>query len=528
MPEPGDVLADGRVDREKLNELLLLGAEQEALDFKATVDFTDHKHSIEHIKDLLALMSLPSGGYLIVGVSNTGAAAEDQLPITPAHFDQATLQQKVASFVDAPVDIRSAVHTLSSGWNVALIYAGPPPELLPLIVKRHGQYTRDSGGQVFVFREGQVIVREGTTTTHLLTRHWPRLLSRYAERLKADARKDVDALVSRVVGLIEQSERGGAAATPIDFDMDLATFTTAADALIESGSSSRLDRALTAGVTQLRTAAADAESELVPEILDRLFVIAVAAMLYGTESQFSRIIEVVGDYYDSVPSIPDATSNTSPSEQRSAAAWRDVAVRLYTLGAEAVRRSKWNHLRILTLHPYAVTHSYRYSSWIRHTITSASRANVLDTEENPSGQSAAVISRALNLAARKPELVPDLATSTADIPTELSANPLLDALCQFDLLWCTVAFSIDRQSHDFFPSSSAFEQRHAYPAFVRLAQDAEMRTALFPGLAESEIAECITAVADQAQRQSEHNPGFNWWQGLPDSVARWIQDATAV
>lgn len=54
MPQPGDVVADGRVDREKRIELLALGAEQEALDFKATLDFY-----IPDAKWLARLLNLP-------------------------------------------------------------------------------------------------------------------------------------------------------------------------------------------------------------------------------------------------------------------------------------------------------------------------------------------------------------------------------------------------------------------------------------------------------------------------------------
>lgn len=62
MEREGDVVADGRVDREKLAELLALGAEQEALDFKATLDLSDPKHQVDHIKDILSMMSLLDGG----------------------------------------------------------------------------------------------------------------------------------------------------------------------------------------------------------------------------------------------------------------------------------------------------------------------------------------------------------------------------------------------------------------------------------------------------------------------------------
>ncbi len=520
MAQIGDVVADGRVDREKLFELLALGAEQEALDFKATVDFSIPKHQVDHVKDLLVLMSLPAGGYLVVGVGNDGSLATEFPEIVEAHFDQAVLQAKVAPYVDGRIDVRSAVHRLPDGdgfRTVALIYAGPPPDLLPLIVARTVEYTKDGGGQQTVFRKGQILVREGTTAVELAPKHWNVLLARYTEQIKAEARKDVDALVSRVVALLEQAEGGGTPArTPIDVGMNLDTFSVAANALVESGSASRLDDALRESAAGLSS-----ENGEVADALDRLFTLALSTMLYGNEQQFSRIVEVISDYYDSVPPIRDATQNTAPSEQASATVWRDIAVRLYLLGAEAVRRRRWAHLRVLTLHPYATSDSYGYSSWIRHAVTSASRANVLDVEDSPRGQSAALISRALNLASVTPDLVPDFPEPSTTVPTVLDDSPLLDALCQFDILWCLVAYVEGGAHHHFYPSSSAFDQRHSYPAFELVAADEEARRALFPGHSDAEVAQAIDVVADSGRRQSQNNPGFNWWDDLPDTVTRW-------
>lgn len=526
MPQNGDVVADGRVDREKLIELLALGAEQEALDFKATLDFSNPKHHVDHVKDLLALMSLPAGGYIVVGVENDGAPATGHPTIVAAHFDQAVLQAKVTPYIDGRIDVRSAVHSLPTAdgaRDVALIYAGPPPGLLPLIVRRVGEYTRDGGGQHVAFRIGQVLVREGTTTVELAPRHWNTLLARYTDHVKAEARKDVDALVSRVVALLEQGEGRGAvvAATPIDLGMDLETYGVAANALAESGRVSRLDDALRQAAASLA-----ADGEAVHDALDRLFSLALSTMLYGDESQFGRVMEVASDYYDSVPAIPDAPSNTSPSERSSAARWRDVAVRLYLLGAEAVRRRRWDQLRSLTLHPYDMSDSYGYASWIRHALTSAARANVLDMDEAQSGQAAALISRALSLAASTPSLVPDFPVPSPTVPTALNDNPLLDALCQFDILWCLVAFVEGGAQHHFYPSSSAYEQRHAYPAFELVASDPIVRQALFPGRSEAEIAQAVDVVAETGRVQSQHNPGFNWWDDLPDTVTRWMSSVT--
>lgn len=524
MPQPGDVVADGRVDREKLIELLALGAEQEALDFKATLDFAKPKHQVENVKDLLALMSLPAGGYIVVGVRNDGSLATEHPEIVEAHFDQAVLHAKVAAYVDGRLDLRSAVHVLADEGitrKVAIIYAGPPPDLFPVVVRRSGEYTKDGGGQVTVFRVGQIIVREGTAAAALAPRHWTVLLARYTDQVKAKARKDVDALVSRIVALLEQSESGGiAAATPIDVGMNLSTFAVAANALTESGSASRMDESLRDIASAL--ASDDASTD---DVLDRAFALALSTMLYGDDTQFTRVVEVISEYYDSVPTIQDATSNTSPRERSSAAAWREVAVRLYLLGAEAVRRRRWSQLRILTLHPYDMSDSWGYSSWIRHAVTSAARANVLDAEETQSGQTAALISRALSRASTAPDLVPDFPAPSVVVPSVLEDNTLLDALCQFDILWCLVALVQGGAHHHFFPSSAAFDQRHSYPAFELVATDASARRALFPTSSDAVVARAIDTVADMGRRQSQHNPGFNWWGDLPDSVTRWLSTA---
>ena len=284
MPLSGDVVADGRVDADKLRELLDLGAEQEALDFKSIIDFSNPKHQIEHIKDLIAMMSLEAGGYIIVGVNDSGLVATDQAEIVTHHFDSATLTQKVSAYVDGRVDIRSAIHELplpaGGVRNVALIYAGPPPGLYPLVVTKHGEYVPSPGARPkVVLREGQVVIRNGTTTTSLGVMYWERILGRYRAKIEADARRGADALMSRVVGLLEQAERGGEPAAPLDAEMDLATFAAAAAYLIESESLARLDQFLVPTLGELQARVSRSDYDGAASVLDRVFTLAAAAML---------------------------------------------------------------------------------------------------------------------------------------------------------------------------------------------------------------------------------------------------------
>jgi hypothetical protein len=525
------VVVDGRVDREKLFELLAFEAEQEALDFKATLDLADPKHQVEHVKDLLAMMSLPAGGYIIVGVDNNGKPAIDQQPIDPKQFDSAVLQQKVSAYVDGRLSIVAAVHELQSEVGtreVALIFAGPPPGLLPLVVTKQGQYERNGGRKPeVVFRPGQVVVRDGTTTTRLAEHFWPRLLERYTERVKDDARRDVDALVRRIVEMLDdqRSAASGMGAEPslaIDLGMDLETFAIAADALIEAGSLPRLTRFLLRADDALRAVAASGNLASANGLLDRLFALGESALLYGTSEQFDRVIDALARYYCAIPTLPDAVTNETPSERGRASAMFEVLSRLYVIGSLAVRQSRWEQLRSLVLRPYEVNETYSYASWIRHALTMSARAGVLRSKENDV-EGAPVISRALQLMMESPELRPDVRT----IDPRTRAR-LYDSLCEFDILWCVVAqTATDRpDAMDFYPSSSEIDQVHANGAFTLIAKDRAARHLLLPAKSDQEIGTALLYVWARAYRQSWQHGG--WWDRLPAGVYQWAKDAGAV
>lgn len=530
------VVVDGRVDLDKLRELLRTGAEQEALDFKATINFDDPGDQVELVKDLVAMMSLPEGGYIIIGVDNDGRYAAGHAPIKKSLFDSAILLQKLTAYVDGRVNIVSQVHDVElpdgSPWQIALIFAGPPPNLLPLVIKKQGEYERTGGkNKVIAFRIGQVLVREGTTTSKLRAEFWPRLLERYVESVREDTRKNIDALVSRIVGSIRDQEadvrsspsdgrRPTAVPTPIDVEMDVQTFAIAADALIETGSLPRLDRFLMQAGAQLRQSAASGHYMPGRGILDRIFILATSAVLYGNHDQLDRIMRVLFDYYRAIPQIADATSNTAPHEKQSATIWFDVLSRLYLLGALAFRQNKWSALRSIVLRRFKVHENFSYASWLRHAITSAARAEVLN-DNRSDNRGAPVISRAIQIANEVPELRPDLPG-----PDNLYAR-LVNSLCEFDVIWCVLAQSVtDRpDATDFYPSSSELDQEHANGAFVLLADDDEARRTLFPDKSDQEVGSAMLYVYSRAFRQAMNHPG--WWDRLPSAAALWAEHVHA-
>jgi len=77
---------DGRVDEEKLRELLNVQVEQTNLDYKLRIDFSrGTKSRVEFVKDCAAMMTLPDGGYLVVGVDGQGVPQPGALSDSNRH-----------------------------------------------------------------------------------------------------------------------------------------------------------------------------------------------------------------------------------------------------------------------------------------------------------------------------------------------------------------------------------------------------------------------------------------------------------
>lgn len=174
------IVVDGRTDEEKLLELLATGAEETALDFKATLNLSGRatKDSVEFAKDAISMGNLPSGGYIVVGVDDTGAAAHDQAVVAVDQFDSANLRAKVAKYVEAPTHIVSQHHVVD-GRAVVLIYIAPNPDGLPVPISSIGQYVKDNGRSDTVFSVCEVLIREGTSNVRLRYAHWNQLLAQY-------------------------------------------------------------------------------------------------------------------------------------------------------------------------------------------------------------------------------------------------------------------------------------------------------------------------------------------------------------
>jgi FAD/FMN-containing dehydrogenase len=102
-----------------------------------------------------------------------------------------------------------------------------------------------------------------------------------------------------------------------------------------------------------------------------------------------------------------------------------------------------------------------------------------------------------------------------------SDDPLLNSLCQFDILYCLLVLTEGQTSvKSMYPSSAAFDETRADPALVMVAGDGAVRATLFPNSTETEIAAAIYNVV-RLTMQEAFKFGGRWW-GPPPSVQAFL------
>lgn len=508
------IVVDGRTDEEKLLELLAAGAEETAMDYKSTLDLSGRagRDSVEFAKDAITMGNLPAGGYIVVGVDGSGAPAHDQPPVDVSQFDSADLRNKVAKYVEAPIHIVSQHHVVD-GRAVVLIYVSPNADGLPVPTSSIGQYSRDDGRSVTVFGQGEVLLREGSSNVRLRYAHWNQLLQRYRERVRAEARSEADELIRRVVESLRGTP-GGSPSVPLDAGMDDETLVEALVASLESGSSIRVQQFLNDAAVRAGAGDGDTRADRL-RALDQIAVIACQAVLYGHEEVFEAAVTALARAYRA--RLPTAGSVVHLGSDRDRAEhYLDVSVRVMAIGALVVRRGRWEMLARLAVQPID-EFGYVWGSWLRHALTMASRAGLLQGDQGQySG--GAVISMARALVADRPAVRPDYGRGT-QLPQveDLSRDDwLLNSLCEFDLWWCILAVAGRgdgvREQAAFYPSCAAFHQWRSQATLTRIANDPAVRERAFGTTPTGVIADALLTVVNQAVSESHQYGG--WWDGL--------------
>ena len=489
------VTVDGRTDIEKLTELLS-EPEQQHLEFKESVDLSKNEGKIKFVKDVVSMSNRPPGGYILIGVDDSGK------PVTPQGtfdqktrelFDGARLNDLIRKYTEGPVHVTSQFHTVSDN-EIILIYAHHNESGLPVPMSALGQYEKN-GKTVQLFRTGDICIRDGAQNAPLRWSHWNELLREHDQRIRDDARKDIESLVAEVAKSLRSP--GGRSNVPLSIDMTDDTFVEALLTNIELSGDTRIRYFL----SQLSGFAADEERYI--EALNKATIIAVQALFLGETEIVDLTIKRLFDTYKQL-------NPRNPSKQL------EIIVRCYSIGAAAVRCEAWSTISNLVLHSYPPkidAFTYIYTSWIRHGQVEASRANLFPADDRGS----LMIPPARLLMVEHPVMRPDVPdTVSTNAEVILESDTILNSLCQFDILYCIIVAADETHDGDAYPASSAFKQDRTYPILTRLIEDEEMRHELFPGRSDFQVAAALNEAIHTAKRQSlEFNNGW-WWSDHPN------------
>ncbi|OQM78222.1 AlbA family DNA-binding domain-containing protein [Rhodococcus sp. 66b] len=510
------VSIDGNINREKLTELLNSGAEIDALDFKATCDLTKGKAKVDLVKDCAALANLPRGGYIVIGAHEDGRPAVDKDPIN-GNFDSAALQQMFDGYVSGNAQIRSASHAIE-GRALRLIYVQPSTDHLPVVMKKNGMYTEESGSKSTVFYEGQILTRFSSNNSKLEHKHWKLVLSNYEADLRKRVEKDSQALLKVVLDEIRQLADAGTGAStpaPLSTHLDEDSFYLAALSLAVSG---------VAGVERIRTAMGtlvetgsrgrvvdnDPSEEIdgFAHALDQLSLVAMVAVDCGNPDLFDLVVDAYLEIYRAHLPLHEGKI-VDDAKGEAALAIVDILVQMFLLGSYITRRQKWHLLPRMAGREIRLFGGYRYSSWIRHALVQVSRAEVLRADNDGKGKGGNILAVARAYGRERPPLRRDI-LATVEVETT-SEDRLLNSLCQFDLWWCVIAdlnSEGEKSGFEFYPNFAVFHGYRTEPAVDIIATDSEARSAVFPGSSEKAVASALSRVLEVAGRESR-NQGFH-------------------
>lgn len=492
------IVVDGRTDLEKLRELLPQ-PEQTHLEFKSSLDLVDNRARVEFVKDAVSMSNRPPGGYILIGAHEGGALSLPRGTIQdPALFDGARLGDLIRKYIEGEVHLISQFHALDD-HEVVLIYIPHHRDGLPVPMSATGQWRKPNGTDTVVFREGEVLVREGAKNTPLRHAHWHDLLSQRDRRLREEARQQSDLLLAELAKALRNGP-STPAAIPLAADSSDDAFVQALISNFESNSDVRIRQFL----AQAKSSARD--ESVLTEMLNKITILAAQALFFEQVGLAGLAVDSLYDIYDS--------SGADPSKTR-----LDIINRVYVLGSLAVRLRIWPTIPALVLRPYPpMEDGYVYSSWIRHGQVAASRGGLF-----PAGRGGLMISAARELAAEHHAMRPDVPDAGLPDPGQMADNDtLFNSLCQFDVLLCMVIAAEGQHHGGGYPASSAMHQHRADPAFILAASDSKARAALFPTSTDETVASAMAHVFSSALRES-HSFGGHWWS-LPSSAQRFVDE----
>lgn len=224
-PKGPGIVVDGDVSAQRVDALVNFGHEEDELDFKKELDFTNagpKKGKLGFVADIAALAA-SNGGYILAGVeevTGSGGHSFHVRGMTSTHqapFDVSNIRQMVEEYVSVAVDLRVAIveSIAHVGKKLGVICVMPANEF-PIVMTKDGVY-KQLGEHKFVFKEGDVLVRRNASTVRANQADVRNIVSRirrverqsWAEELAESGIAEILESLRQFQGLVRAATRPG-------------------------------------------------------------------------------------------------------------------------------------------------------------------------------------------------------------------------------------------------------------------------------------------------------------------------------
>lgn len=451
------------VHLDQLVALLRRRAEATDLDYKTTWNPADKGSVIEVCKDIAAMESEASGGYIVVGADDFGRPSGTFNPTNPADFDEQKLRSKVVKVLGEPIDFSSAFHTYEDNQYVLLGIGANHDGMR--IMQKDAEYDGKT-----IWREGEVFIRRGTSSMRWNQHEARGILERVIARRKEEWREDIFETIRRATPSTDQ-----AGFVNVSVEQPIGTFVITVTELIRRNDVVGLDvlarrtvgraRFITEAATHGNGDSSAAAVELGQQ-LNRLNLIAALSARYGASRGFTEVL----DGYRTIYSAID--DERMEYHQRFTAGHRAILINLFALGAILVNEQRWAQVATLARLAPVHTHDGYWKTLLRKSEVMAARSDDLNTVDGDG------VSRVGAIAAAE--------SPTRYLSQLLDDGPEVDAetlLVQFDVMRGIATAGPD-QGDDYglgsYTNFALYSSERSEPAFLTVLTNPDALRTLFP------------------------------------------------
>lgn len=481
------VIVDGRTDIEKLKELLATRTECNELDFKETLDLTKKKDELNFVKDAVSMFNRYPGGYIVVGATNEGEPSTLCNDFDWKQFDGARLTDKIRSYIDAPLTPVSALHEID-GHKYCIVCLLSPSNGLPTPFNKLGQYTTEEGKTRVVFKQGDIIRRNGAQNRPIEYLQWTEILAQHDALVRENESKRINSLIDKIT--VALGEKGKT--PPLVYGMDNEALTTVLIACFEQGESAKLVHF----VNQLSL-----ELTCSDVAVDNLSAVAIGAISYGLDDIVWNAIDALYNYYLTISRFETGAEEKLLS----------IVVATYEIGAAMVFANRWDMVSPFVNKQSPNNSNYVFSSWIRECQVLSVRAGMFRDDT-----STMLISAALEHIKQHGYIISSFGftvTNKKENDGKLTKEEelILDLLCSFDFLYCLCVFVAGKGQGEAYPSCVGYEQKRINRIIVKLfGEDSKARRALLPDYSNTEIARGLHELYRVISAEAMHSSHFVW------------------